>query len=111
MEAFVALLPGDVRYEPIIEWDPDNDGLEYALSMSGTKYSETHDGRYPFRLWINGERHLVEMCGLPLEQVAPEKFDPWDTPRIYMDGSTWLWGIAAKLLSDPEYTSPWKEPA
>ncbi|HEY7822669.1 MAG TPA: hypothetical protein VIG24_07555 [Acidimicrobiia bacterium] len=55
------------------------------------------DGRWEYRLVVDGEYHEVEMPGLPLHQVrfigTPDQ-NPWDFPRLYVDGSSWLWEYA-----------------
>lgn len=54
-------------------------------------------GRYAFQLvTINSFRTCeIQMPGLPLDQVqwTPGK-NPWHFPRLYVDGSSWLWSFA-----------------
>lgn len=60
------------------------------------------DGRFGFRLDREDELTglsvaLVEitMPGLPLEEVRwQDGLDPWQFPRLYVDGSSWLWAYA-----------------
>lgn len=61
------------------------------------------DGRYLFVLCADKIpfRIEVEMPGLPLENVrymSEEKQNPFDFPRLYVDGSSWLWkfGLVTK---------------
>lgn len=84
--------------EPLIGTLADT---EEALAMGGTRYSTTHDGRFPFRVTVNGYRHLVEMPGLALERVRflgePDQ-DVFAFPRLFVDGSSWLWRYAVPIL-------------
>lgn len=66
-------------------------------------------GRYPFTL-IRGERRCeVDMPGIPTDRVRWMR-EPgqniWDYPRLYVDGSSWVWwfaiGCAADQLSGTE---------
>lgn len=57
------------------------------------------DGRYAFMLspeTFTGQPQCeIQMPGLPLDQVqwTPSK-NPWHFPRLYVDGSSWLWDFA-----------------
>lgn len=77
------------------------------------------DGRYHFVVWresvprggrgihITNSEHEVEMPGLPLEQVRyvqGEGQNIWHFPRLYVDGSSWVWCLS--LLDDEEYWDP-----
>lgn len=77
--------------------------LDLALMMGGTKYTTTHDGRYPFRLVVDGHDHLLEMPGLDLEHVRFME-NPGqsilDFPRVFLDGSSWTWDIALRVLHE-----------
>lgn len=64
-------------------------------------------GRYLFAVWhkVNGRncRHEIEMPGLPLDSVRfldAEKQDAFLFPRLYVDGSSWLWKFAITQLED-----------
>lgn len=71
------------------------------------------DGRYGFTIAvcltsadnITYETSLsVEMPGLPLEAVnfgARDDDNPWNFPRLYLDGSSWLWRYALELIHEP----------
>jgi hypothetical protein len=54
-------------------------------------------GRYGFVLTFDSRKCEITMPGLPLEQVRwmnePEQ-DIWDFPRLYVDGSSWVWKFA-----------------
>jgi hypothetical protein len=51
-------------------------------------------GRYRFTLDIGGVTHDIDMPGVPIDQVrfmAEPGQDVWHFPRLYVDGSSWLW--------------------
>lgn len=61
------------------------------------------EGRYLFVLGADDFPYSteIEMPGLPLEKVrymSEEGQNPFDFPRLYVDGSSWLWkfGIVTK---------------
>lgn len=61
------------------------------------------DGRFAFLLWKETRCHLIEMPGLPLHQVrfmAEDGQNPWDFPRLYVDGSSWLWMFSIQCAQD-----------
>lgn len=55
------------------------------------------DGRYTFRLAVDGWPVEIDMPGLPLDAVRylgePDQ-NIWDYPRLYVDGSSWVWMYA-----------------
>ena len=61
------------------------------------------EGRFAFLLWKDTRCHEIQMPGLPLSQVRymgyPEQ-NICDFPRLYVDGSSWVWKYA--LLTDPD---------
>jgi hypothetical protein len=54
-------------------------------------------GRWSFTVTADGHEYLIEMPGLPLDCVRfmdmPDQ-NVWDFPRLYVDGSSWLWMFA-----------------
>lgn len=59
------------------------------------------EGRYAYHLRWTGaptpRECVVQMPGLPLAQVRYLRgagMDPWQFPRLYVDGSSWLWCFA-----------------
>ena len=58
-----------------------------------------HNGRFAFELRIGDEVREVDMPGLPLERVRSE--DLLRIPRLYVDGSSWFWGFAVNILTEP----------
>lgn len=62
--------------------------------------SEDEAGRYSFLLPVNGVEHEIDMPGLPLEEVRwldHESGNIWDFPRLYVDGSSWVWKYALQI--------------
>lgn len=63
------------------------------------------EGRFAFRLHRGIRRCDVDMPGRPLEEVRyVEGKNAWNFPRLYVDGSSWLWefaiGFAQRALRD-----------
>lgn len=56
-------------------------------------------GRYGFIIYnhCNVRAHLVDMPGCDLDLVRQAK--PWVSPRLYVDGSSWLWNFALKQMA------------
>ena len=55
------------------------------------------EGRFAFILTLtSGTEFEIDMPGLPLDQVRPGI--PWEQPRLYVDGSSWLWGFALGVI-------------
>jgi len=66
------------------------------------------DGRYHFLLfrdgWDRGVHHFVDMPGLPLDKVRymqQKDQNIWDFPRLYVDGSSWVWCFG--MLEDKDF--------
>lgn len=58
------------------------------------------DGRFTYRLWKGDWAAEIQMPGLPLEQVryvGALDQNIWNFPRIYVDGSSWVWEYAKNL--------------
>lgn len=54
-------------------------------------------GRWEFIVTADGNEYEVEMPGLLLERVRfmdREDQNIWDFPRLYVDGSSWVWMFA-----------------
>lgn len=56
------------------------------------------EGRYAFELVMADGRTIeIQMPGLPAERVRyvdSERQNIWDFPRLYVDGSSWVWKFA-----------------
>jgi hypothetical protein len=74
-------------------------GLEFPIEIT-RKPSKDARGRFGFTLNGNGNETVIEMPGLPLEQVKymnnPDQ-NIWDFPRLYVDGSSWVWCYALDI--------------
>lgn len=71
---------------------------EIPLHIESANF-EPDGGRYLFTLKADDFKFEteVEMPGLPLEKVrymAEEGQNPFQYPRLYVDGSSWLWKFA-----------------
>ena len=78
-----SLDPEQVKVTRIAEWDDD--------------------GRYGYELALEGRACEVLMPGLELERVRyidEETQDIWDFPRLYINGSSWVWMFAIDLVRD-----------
>jgi len=67
------------------------------------------DGRFGFSLTMADGRNIeVQMPGLPLDQVRyadRETQNIWDYPRLYVDGSSWVWMFAVDVCEPDEAES------
>lgn len=96
MDAFCA----DLRAENII-----------ATTITLLQDDHDGDGRFAYRLGTGDARQLdVLMPGIPLDEVrymGADGQDIWDFPRLYVDGSSWVWMFALKACEPPEgYVRP-----
>lgn len=89
--------------------DLEEAGREVTISGLG---KDSEDGRFFFELVVDGQLHGIEMPGLPLEQVRyvqDSGQNIFDFPRLYVDGSSWIWCFALGVLgggSDEEEDLP-----
>jgi len=70
---------------------------------------EDADGRFAFLLWRGTRCHLVDMPGAPLEKVRytdQRNQNIWDFPRLYVDGSSWVWIFAVNMCSAEAFRDP-----
>lgn len=78
----------------------DDCKLEGA-SRERTVENDYGDGRYSFAVTYQGKTIDVQMPGWSLEKVryiADEDQKIWDFPRLYVDGSSWVWKFAINNL-------------
>ena len=59
-----------------------------------------HGGRYGFLIWSGNHCHEIDMPGCSLERVR--KSEPFYSPRLYVDGSSWLWGFGLGMCFSEE---------
>jgi hypothetical protein len=89
------------------------DLVERGMYVTGLTRREDadDDGRYGYLLTMGDARKIeIDMPGLPLDQVRymdTEGQDIWDFPRLYVDGSSWIWMFALGQCEPPEgYVAP-----
>jgi|SRR5690606_24333210 len=66
---------------------------------------EQEDGRHLYILDNGKMEHEIEMPAIPLENVRYldlEGQNIWDFPRLYVDGSSWVWMYAIEGLFEKE---------
>lgn len=91
------IMGGTWNYQPP-EYDDEGKFVRYRHTFDGE-----HDGRYPFYLTVNGVRHVVEMPGIrEVRYMGEPGQNIFDFPRLFIDGSSWIWSIAIGVLSDPD---------
>lgn len=101
----IAVNPGSGPVDGDVSWDNAYENItayitdcEIPMRIVRSEH-EADDGRYLFVL-KNDEYNYqieVEMPGLPLDRVRyveGDKRNILDFPRLYVDGSSWIWYIA-----------------
>ncbi len=68
------------------------------LGLDGTEVerickADYGEGRFGFRVNRGGHSCEIQMPGLP---PAALQLGPWRSPRLYVDGSSWLWEFALR---------------
>lgn len=60
------------------------------------------DGRFAFEVSLEHGNVEVLMPGIPLDEVRymGRHQNIWDFPRLYVDGSSWVWLFAFRQLRD-----------
>jgi len=109
--------PGSVAVEGQGREVADANMTAFCKDVGATRFrhiKDLEDGRSEYRLYLDNPARkrpksvLVEMPQLPLEQVRYQKgMNPWDFPRLYVDGSSWLWCFA--VSSARRALGPWEE--
>lgn len=62
-----------------------------------------YQGRFAFALRYPTIEFEVDMPGLPLERVrfvGGADQNIWDFPRLYVDGSSWVWRYGLGIIAD-----------
>lgn len=57
-------------------------------------------GRYRAIVTVDGRNHEVEMPGC--DPAVTRESRPWYSPRLYVDGQSWLWKYALSVLLAPD---------
>jgi len=63
------------------------------------------DGRHSYKVWNETHTHEIEMPAIPLENVrylGAEGQNIFNFPRLYVDGSSWVWKYALSVCFNPE---------
>lgn len=80
------------QHNTTAEWNPDDQIL-----------TDDGEGRWSTVILVNGQVVEIDMPGLPLDQVrftGADDQDIWDFPRLYVEGSSWVWKYAVSVC-DP----------
>ena len=80
--------------------------LEHIQNLKATDprvdpEADNDDGRFGFLIDVDGVAVTVGMPGWPLDEVrylAHDDQDIWDFPRLWVDGSSWLWNYALSAV-------------
>lgn len=78
--------------------DADLNGARFERDPGG----EDEGGRFAFLVHFDGRKATVDMPGIPLEHVrytGAGDQNIWDFPRLYVNGSSWVWKFAVTRLS------------
>ena len=77
------------------------------LKIKDVKYirvpeEDGYEGRFAFLIWKERKCSLIHMAGLALEKVryVSDEQDIWQFPRLYIDGSSFLWKFVIELLDE-----------
>jgi hypothetical protein len=78
----------------------------YPVTFAKTPTGDDGEGRWTFTVTsADGTMHEVDMPGLPLAQVRYMR-EPgqniWDFPRLYVDGSSWVWVYALACVGNAD---------
>ncbi len=61
-----------------------------------------YDGRFAFHVYRGDKKFEIDMPGLPIDKVryVGKPQSALDFPRLYADGSSWLWCFAVSTVKD-----------
>lgn len=92
---FVPVEAETVRVEPFTM--VLSDGRTVTTEPAEHTCDPEADGRFTFALAFGDVSFEIEMPGVPVERVRYTGADDqniWDYPRLYVDGSSWVWRYA-----------------
>ena len=112
MSGMVIINPGS---GPVLDATEKNaiDNIKHWITDCGIKDLEflrltenDSDGRFCFLVWKDTRCHEIDMPGLPLEKVryVSDEQSIWNFPRLYVDGSSWVWKFS--LLDEKDFKEP-----
>lgn len=76
----------------------DDIALEPRPTWARRSKDDYGEGRFAFAIFWEGREGAVveiQMPGVPIDRVRYlAGMNPWQFPRLYVDGSSWLWKFA-----------------
>jgi hypothetical protein len=81
------------------------EGWDFVRMRDTADYGE---GRFAFLVWKGNHCAEIQMPGIPLDcvrYVGAEGQNIWDYPRLYVDGSSWVWEFAVNAAKPDEVES------
>lgn len=110
MRDLVVINPGTGPIENSVPWHAERNIRQFNLDLRLLQtvnyewwYTPKENGRYPFTLWTTSGKCEIDMPGIPLEDVRwidAEGQNIWHYPRLYVDGSSFVWKYAVELARD-----------
>ncbi|MCF7982270.1 MAG: hypothetical protein K9K86_09820, partial [Pseudomonadales bacterium] len=64
--------------------------------------SADNGGRYGFILKKDGREKLIDIDMPGCDPDLVQRSEPWVSPRLYVDGSSWLWQFAIGFVNFDE---------
>jgi len=102
----VIINPGSGPVSNANELEAIKNIVKFVEDVGATDYSgpySSEDGRWNFKIYGNNRSVEVEMPGIILSKVRyldSENQNIWDFPRLYVDGSSWVWYFAINAAKD-----------
>lgn len=81
------------------------EGGQQVSGFAGDTSQTSDDGRFTFFISVDDFEHQIDMPGIPIDEVrwmGEENQDIWDFPRLYVDGSSWIWMFALNVCGEAE---------
>lgn len=79
------------------------DRLDMPRAIECTSTRDTGDGRFAYSVRLGDRVCEIDMPGIPLVLVrftGEGDQNIWDFPRLYVDGSSWVWKYAVGQVRD-----------
>lgn len=80
----IALFADQLRHTVIVHRDEKGDS----------------EGFWSYRLQLLHSDRTVAVDVPGIDPDITAKGEPWESPRLYVDGSSWLWGLALGIADD-----------
>jgi hypothetical protein len=104
MTTFVAINPGtgDVANSQLAQATENMEAFLADMNLDGATFERLEkrdydNGRFAFRVCYGASSVEVQMPGIPLERVRYMGYEGqniWRYPRLYVEGSSWVWSYA-----------------